>query len=115
MEPSRSKMRRSFADSITDSRPTIRRSCSETDSGSTVEHLETTRGRAREGGRLGGLRADDQQFQPGPDLIVGGHAVVAFEYCFLDAGVGRDLDREPDRKSVRRRRVVRLVDLAVDR
>src|SRR5689334_15059907 len=115
MEPSRSKMRRSLAASITDSRPTARRSSSTTGLASGIlERLETARHGPGEARRFGGPRTHDQEAEPLVDLVVGRHAVAPLEDRFLDAVVRRDLDRVPDRQAVRRHDMVRLVHLAID-
>src|SRR5437868_4308402 len=116
IEPSRSKMRRSFWDEITASRPTARRSSSAIDSGSGIlKRLETTRHRARDAAGLARLRADDEDAEPAPAFFIGRCAIHALENDLLDAVVRRDLDREPDRKAVRGDRVMGLVYPAVDR
>src|SRR6185312_11213520 len=127
MDASRSKMRRSLGESMTWSRPTMRRSSSITPAGSgmsgerclairaAVESLEPARHRAGQPGRFDRLCADDQEAQPALALIVGWHAVHTLEDRLLDAAVGRHLDREPHRKAIVGDRVVGLVDLPVDR
>src|SRR5690349_16307164 len=116
MDASRSKIRRSLRESITASRPATRRSSSATDSGSgmVLESLEPACQRAGYAWRLDSLSADDEQREPAPAFLVGGHAVGPLEDRFLDAAVRRELDRVPDRQAVGRHRVMRLVDFAVD-
>src|SRR5450759_5562660 len=98
IEASRSKMRRSLAESMTDSRPTIRRSSSTTElgngirraaprAGAALESFEPSRHGAGKAGRLDGLGADDEKVEPEPAFLVGGYAVRALEDRFLDAAV----------------------------
>src|SRR5690242_8861427 len=83
--------------------------------GAVLEGLEAPCHRARKAWRLVRRRAHDQQVEPPPALVVGGHAVFALEDRLLDPAVRRDLDRVPDREPVGRHDMVRLVDAAVDR
>src|SRR5438067_6930662 len=115
IDPSRSKMRRSFAESMTDSRPTIRRSSATTASGSTLEDLETTGRRAWKARSLCRPGADDGPVEPGTAFVVRRDAVLTLEHRLLDAAVGRDLDGVPDGEAVGSDGVMRLVDSAIDR
>src|SRR5712691_2075604 len=96
IEASRSKMRRSLAESTTASWPTMRRSSSATALGSTFEDLKAARHRAGKARRLIGVPVDDQHVEPGTAFFVRWHSVGALEDRLLDPVVRRDLDRVPD-------------------
>ena len=127
IEASRSKMRRSLAESITDSRPTIRRSSSTTECGRAIRPAAPrVRGCARTlrtyasstpgmPGASTAVSADDEQVEPPAAFLVGRHAVHALEDRLLDAAVRRDLDRVPDRQAIRGDDMVGLVDATVHR
>src|SRR5438477_320160 len=80
-----------------------------------LEGLEATGHGAWKARRFIRIGANHQQPQPSAALLIRWHPVRALEHCLLDAAVGRDLDRVPDRQPVGRHRVMRLVDLSIDR
>src|SRR5438874_2635163 len=79
------------------------------------EGFEAARHRAGEARRFAPMGSDDQELDPAPAFLIGGHAVAALEDRLLDPAVRRDLDRVPDRQAVWCHRVMRFVDLAIDR
>src|SRR6266700_3087125 len=102
------------APSIEPSRSKIR-SSARTESGTTLEDLETPGRRARKARGFRGHGADDQQVQPALAFLVGGHPVGALEDRLLDSRVRRHLDRVPHGKAVVGHGMMRLVDLPIDR
>src|SRR5438067_4050648 len=79
------------------------------------EGFEAARHRAGEARRFAPMGSDDQELDPAAAFLIGGHAVAALEDRLLDPAVRRDLDRVPDRQAVWCHRVMRFVDLAIDR